>query len=152
MEISAKTVRAAEGLLATYLNLTVHSNSGQIAVNSPGAVQANTVNLTVTKHKISVSAPAGSVGSDQAMTSYVTYLIGRYQEFQKGHTSKVGQFKYIALHTALRREFKSDWKLLPSATFAALVEFLHRRIDNTLIGRRNFTKSVASYHLFSGHG
>ena len=152
VEISAKTARAAKGLLATYLNLTAQSNSGQIAVNSPGAVQANTLNLKVTKHKISVAAPAGSVGSDQAMTSYVTYLIARYQEFQKGHTSKMGQFKYIALHTALRRQFKGEWKLLPSAKFEALVEFLHRRIDNTLIGRRNSAKGVASYRSFSEHG
>lgn len=64
----------------------------------------------------------------------------------------MGQFKYIALRTALRREFKSDWKLLPSAKFAALVEFLHRRIDNTLIGRGNFAKGVASYRSFSEHG
>jgi 3-hydroxy-3-methylglutaryl CoA synthase len=134
------------------LNLTVQSNSGQIAVNSPGAVQANTLNIKVTKHKISVAAPAGSVGSDQAMTSYVTYLIARYQEFQKGHTSKTGQFKYIALHTALKRQFKGERKLLRSAKFEALVEFLHRRIDNTLIGRRNSAKGVASYRSFSEHG
>lgn len=152
VEISARTARAAEGLLATYLNLTVHSNSGQIAVNSPGAVQANTLNLKVTKHKVTVAAPAGSVGSDQPMASYVTYLIGRYQEFQKRHTSKVGRFKYIAIHNALRREFNGDWKLLPSAKFETLVEFLHRRIDNTLIGRGNHIKGVVSYHSFSEHG
>ena len=82
----------------------------------------------------------------------MTYLIGRYQEFQKGHAGKMGQFKYIAIHNALRREFNGDWKLLPSAKFEALVVFLHRRIDNTLIGRRNFAKGVSSYHLFSEHG
>lgn len=151
-EISPETARVAEGLPATHMSLTVHSNSGHIAVNSLCAVQANTLTLKVTKHKVSVAAPAGSVGSDQAMISCVTYLINRYQEFQKGHTGKASEFRYIALHTALRRELKGDWKLLPSAKFEVLVEFLHRRTDNTFIARRNSAKGVASYHLSFEHG
>lgn len=152
IEITPRTARAAESLLAHYANVTVYGNSGQIAVNSPGAIQANTLTLKVSKKRVIFAAPSGSVGSDQVITSYITYLIGRYQDFQKGHTSKTDRFKYMAIHTALKREFKGEWKLLPVDRFGEVLEFLHRRIDNTLIGRQNKAKGATSFHSFAEHG
>ena len=152
VEITPRTARAAESLLAHYAEVTVYSNSGQIAVNSPGAVQANTLTLKVSKQRVIFTAPSGSIGSDQAKTSYIAYLIGRYQEFQKGHASKTDRFKYIAIHAALKRELKGEWKLLSVDRFGEVVEFLHRRIDNTLIGKENKSKGIVSFHLFSEHG
>lgn len=85
------------------------------------------------------------------MLSYGKYLVSRYQEFQKGDSQKVGDFKYIAIHNALKREFKCDWKLLPSERFEELVAFLQRRIDNTKLGRINGAKTIPNYHSFEEH-
>lgn len=152
VEITPRTARAAESLLAHYANVTVHSNSGQIAVNSPGAIQANTLTLRVSKKRFTFSAPPGSIGGDQAMTSYITYLLGRYQEFQKGHTDKTEQFKYMAIYGALKREFKGEWKLLSVDRFEDVLQFLHRRINGTLIGKRNRARGAANFHQFAEHG
>lgn len=151
LEITPQTTRAAERLLANYTNVVVNSNSGQIAVNSPGAMQANTLNVNVTKKKVTIAAPPGSIGSDQAMTSYLTYLIGRYQEYQKADTSKDDRLKYMLIHNALKREFKGDWRLLAVARFSEVVAFLQGRIDRTRVGKLNRSKRVANYHPFAEH-
>lgn len=108
VKISSVTAKAAQRLLNNYLSVAIHSNSGQIAIQSPGAIQANTVTLKTTKSQVVVAAPHGSIADDRRMLSYAKYLITRYQEFQKGDQQKTGGFKYIAIHNALKREFKGD--------------------------------------------
>lgn len=151
VEISPITAKAAQHLLDNYLSVTIHSNSGQIAIHSPGAIQANTINIKTSKPKIVVTAPPGSISDDRKMLSYVKYLVARYQEFQKADSQKTGEFKYIAIHNALKREFKCDWKLLPSDRFDELATFLQRRIDKTKLGRINRARSNQNYHSFAEH-
>jgi len=151
LEITPRTTRAAERLLASYTSVVVHGNSGQIAVNSPGAMQANTLNVNVTKKKITIAAPQGSIGTDQAMTSYLTYLIVRYQEYQKADTSKDDRLKYMLIHNALKREVKGNWKLLAIAWFGDVVAFLHGRIDRTRFGKLSKSKREPNYHSFAEH-
>lgn len=151
VEISPVTTRAAQRLLDNYLSVIVHSNSGQIAIQSPGAVQAHTINIRTSRSKVVVTAPSGSIADDRKMLSYGKYLVGRYQEFQKADSQKAGDFKYIAIYSALKREFKCDWKLLPSDRFGELADFLQRRIDNTKLGRINHARSIPNYHSFAEH-
>jgi hypothetical protein len=151
VEISPTTAKAAQRLLDNYLSVTVQSNSGQIAIQSPGAVQANTINIKTSKSKLVVAAPPGSIADDRKMLSYGKYLVNRYQEFQKGDSQKAGDFKYIAIHNALKRQFKCDWKLLPSHRFEEVVTFLRHRIDNTKLGRINGKRSIPNYHSFAEH-
>lgn len=151
IEISPVTARAAQQLLENYTSVVVHSNSGQIAIQSPGAIQAHTINIKTPKKPVVVtSAPVGSVASDRAMLSYVEYLISRYKEFQKADKSKT-DYKYIAIYNALKREFKGSWKLLSTERFSELVAFLQHRIDNTKQGRINRANSHRSYHSFEEH-
>jgi len=151
LEITPQTTRAAEQLLASYTSVVVHNNSGQIAVNSPGAVQANTLNVNVTKKKVTVAPPPGSIGSEQAMTSYISYLIGRYQTYQKADTSKDDRLKYMLIYNALKREFKGEWKLLAVARFNDVVAFLQGRIDRTRVGKSNRGKGVPNFRSFAEH-
>lgn len=151
VEISPVTAKAAQLLLDNYLSVVIHSNSGQIAIQSPGAIQAHTVNVRTSKSKVIVAPPPGSIADDRAMLSYAKYLIARYQEFQKADPQKTGDRKYIAIYNALKREFKGDWKLLPSDRFGELVGFLQRRVDNTKQGRINCARSVRNYHSFAEH-
>ena len=85
------------------------------------------------------------------MLSYAKYLISRYQEFQKSDARKISDFKYIAIHNALKREFKGDWNLLPAERFGELIAFLQRRVDNTKLGRINQARSIPNYHSFEEH-
>lgn len=151
VEISPHTVKAAQRLLDNYLSVTIQSNSGQIAIQSPGAIQAHTLNIKTSKSKVIIAAPHGSIADDRKMLSYGKYLVSRYQEFQKGDSQKTDDFKYIAIHNALKREFKCDWKLLPSERFGELVLFLQRRINNTKLGRINHARAIPNYHSFEEH-
>ena len=151
VEITPQGAKAAERLLNQYLKVTVHRNVGQIAINSPGAIHAQTVNVRTIKPKLVVTPPVGSIGADRRMLSYGRYLIDRYQEFQKADKTKADRFKFMAIHGALKREFKGDWKLLPIVRFPELIEFLHRRIDNTIIGRIRKAEGASVYHSFDDH-
>ncbi len=151
VEITPFDAKAAAGLLAKYANVVIHSNAGQIAINSPGTIQAGTVNLRTTKAKLTIAAPAGSIAADRAMMSYTKYLLDRYQEFQKADKTKADHFKFMAIYAALKRQFKGDWKLLPVSRFAELVAFLQGRIDNTIVGRTRNARGLAVYHQFEEH-
>lgn len=150
-ELSPSGAKAAARLLENYTNVVIHSNTGQVAIQSPGAIQANTITLKTTKAKLAVAPPSGSIAEDRAMMSYTKYLIDRYQEFQKADTTKPGRFKYMAIHAALKRQFKGDWKLLSSSRFTEVVTFLQRRINNTMLGRINKSRGTHNYHGFEEH-
>lgn len=83
-EISPAAARVAQQLLANYTRVSIVGNHGNVAINSPGAIQANTVTFKNTKTKsVSIQPPAGSIGAAQAKAAYCQHMIGRYQEFQK---------------------------------------------------------------------
>lgn len=151
VEISPSTARAAKAILDDYLSVTINSNSGQIAIQSPGAVQANTINFKTIKSKVTFSPPTGSIGEDRACLAYTKYLIDRYQQYQLADSSKAGRYKYIAIYNAIKRQFKSEWKLISQTQFEELVLFLQSRIDNTKQGRINKAKQVRNYHSFEEH-
>lgn len=151
IEISPMTAKAAAQLLESYLSVTIHSNSGQIAIHSPGAIQAHTVTLKTSKPKVVFAPPQGSVADDNRMLSYAQYLIDRYQQFQKADRQKEGDYKYIAIHNALKRKFKGGWKLLPTERFDEVAGFLQQRIDNTKLGRINIARGSSNYHSLAEH-
>jgi hypothetical protein len=151
IEIGPFAAKSAQALLTAYARVFVHANSGQIAVDSPGAIQANTLNLRSLKTKLVLSPPTGSIAEDRLMLSYGKYLVDRYQQYQKADSVKTDPFKYMAIHAALKREFKGDWKLMHQTGFSDVVEFLRRRIDNSRQGRINKAKGSANYHSFEEH-
>ncbi len=57
----------------------------------------------------------------------------------------------MAIYNAIKREFGSIWKLIPSTQFDRLSEYLTRRIDNTKIGRIRKKNSEKNYHSFAEH-
>lgn len=151
VEITPAGAKAAKVILDSYRHIVIHSNVGQITIGSPGAIQANTLNLKTTKAKVKLLPPSGSIADDRAMLSYAKYLIDRYQQYQKADTTKSGAFKYMAIHSALKREFKGDWKLLHQSRFHELVAFLQRRVNNTRQGRINKAGGIRNFHAFGEH-
>lgn len=108
VEITPFSAKAAAELLARCGQPVVHANASQVAINSPGAIQAGTLNLTTKRTRVTIAAPPGSIAADRAMLAYASYLIARYQEFQKADKTKTDRFKYIAIHAALKRHFKGE--------------------------------------------
>jgi hypothetical protein len=146
--------RIAKQLLKNYESqIAIHANSGVVAINSPNSTIIQTVNIKQTRAKqnISIEPPIGSIASSQPMVLYIGHLIDRYQEFQKAHTDKAGNRKFMMIHIALKREFKGDWKLLPADRFVELASYLQGRIDKTLLGRINKSKGIKNYSTFEEH-
>ena len=85
------------------------------------------------------------------MASYIEYLIGKYQDYQKQHKEKEGNFKYIAIYNAIMREFGSKWQTLPNFQFDSLRDFLCGRIDRTRVGRIRKKRNQMNYHPYSEH-
>ena len=141
----------AEALIDGYRHVTIVETGGKLAIGSPGAIQADTVNINTTKGRVKIQPPAGSIGNDPCMASYIEYLVRKYQDYQKQHEEKKGRFKYIALYNAIRREFGSKWQTLPDFQFDALRVFLHRRIDNTRVGRIRKKRGQKNYHSYAEH-
>lgn len=151
IEIAPFTAAAAQTLLQNYKNIVIQNNTGQVAVNSPGAVQAKIVNFKTNKTKITIGPPDGSVSHNFEMRSYIEYLIGRYQDYQKQNTAKDSRYKYMAIYSGIKREFDSKWQLMPEARFAELVNYLKRRIDGTKVGRIRKKRDQKRYHSFEEH-
>jgi hypothetical protein len=150
--ISPSTESIAKSLLTNLTSVRLHNNSGQIAIASPGAIQANTLNFETAKQpKVTISPPKGSIGQNLTMSSYVDYLIQRYQDFQKADVEKIGTFKYIAIYSAIRREFGCKWQLIGQNVFHSLVAFLQHRIDRTKLGRIQNARRQNNYHSFEEH-
>jgi hypothetical protein len=139
-------------LLGNLVSVRIHNNGGQIAIASPGAIQANSLTVKSAKRpNVTISPPEGSVGQNVAMSVYVDYLIRRYQEFQKADREKGIDFKYVVIYNAIRREFGCKWQFIEQAAFERLVAFLQKRIDKTKLGRNQKAKRQKNYHSFEEH-
>ncbi len=151
VEIAPYMASIAQTLLSTYQHIVIQNNTGQVAVNSPNAIQTNTLNFKTTKEKVTISPPSGSVSSILDMRSYIEYLISKHQDFQKQHKEKTGDYKYMAIYNAIKREYGRKWQLVPAERFDELVTFLQKKIDNTKIGRIRKSRNQKRYHSFEEH-
>jgi hypothetical protein len=152
VEISPQLAKNAQALLAHHKAISVINNTGQVAINSPGAIVAGVINLKTDRTKVVTSAPIGAVGASQPMSGYCKYLVARYNEYQKADFTGKSDYKYMALPNAVIRKFGNRWQDLPEATFFEVFSFLQARIDATIVGRRNKAKSISNYHSFQEHG
>lgn len=66
--------------------------------------------------------PEGCIGANLAKRNYVKYLV--------------------------ESKFKAPTYFIPEERFGELVDFLHCRIDNTLLGRMNGKRGVSNYGSF----
>lgn len=147
-EISPTGARVAQQLLTNYTQIAVIGNHGNVAIHSPGVIQANTITIKNARTKLSVEPPAGSIGAVRAKVAYCQHLIDRYQDYQKADRSGKSNFKYAAIHIALKRTFGVQWKLLDERQFDELVVYLQKRIDATIIGKRNRATGHPNYSSF----
>lgn len=150
---AGRSAQAADGffakiLLNDYRRVRVVNNTGNVAINSPGAIQANIVNVRTMRRTLSVNAPTGTIGADQHASRYVQYLIKRYNEFASANTQRAKKFNYGAVSKNIEDRFGSSWKLLPIEKFDVVCEYLQQRISKTIIAKLNASKGKRSFSTY----
>lgn len=147
-QISPAATRVAQQLLANYTRIAVIGNRGNVAIQSPGAIQAASITIKSPRTRLSVAPPVGSIGANRAKVAYCQHLIERYQDYQKADQTGKSKCKFAALHVTLKRTFGVTWKLLDESRFDELVAYLHKRIDATIVGKLNKRKGYPNYSAF----
>lgn len=133
-------------LLAKLNKFTIVKNSGNIALNSPGAIQAGTLVFKSSRNINKINSPPETIGSDGDATRYVKHLIDRYNEYARSEPSRTRKFQFAVIYKVIEREFGSNWKLINLNRFEDVCTFLQTRIGRTRIGKLNAAKG---YPLFS---
>lgn len=151
VEISPATNNAASKILQQYEQLIILNEGGNIALNSPGVIQAQTINFKSSKKSVQYAPPNDSIGSSASLASYIEYLINKYQDYQKQDSSKEGRRKYTLIYNAIKRKFGCKWQTIPASSFESLVQLLKSRIDNSKVGRIRKARGQKRYHSFKEH-
>lgn len=151
-EITPAIAKVAQVIYERQAGVVIKNNSGQVAINSPGAVLAGNLTIKTTKSKVVVAPSDGSIAANVEKRGYVAYLIKRYQDCQKADESKPDRRKYMIIYSAIQKEFGNKWEFVPEARFDELVAFLKMRIDRTILGRLQKSKGSPIYHEFELHG
>lgn len=126
-------------------------------VSSTGAgafvIQGNAVNVNfATKRKPKMEYPAGSIGADLLRRNYIRYLTERYFRYREADASfgprAIRRFSYAVLFKNIETRFKAPTYFIPDARFDELVDFLHRKIEATILGKRNRSRGHRNYETF----
>lgn len=128
--------------------VVVANNADTVTINSPGIIQAQTVNLKVNRRAVPVSAPPGTIGADQQASRYIQHLIKRYNEFASADKTRAKKFSYGAISVNIERNFGSVWKLLPTEKFDAVCKYLQERIDKTRVAKSNAARGYRSFSSY----
>ena len=139
----------AKILLNDLRRISVTNNSGNVAINSPGAVQARTINLQTTTKKISVNPAPGTIGSDQNASRYTQHLIKRYNKFAGSDPTRRTTFNYGAISQNIESHFGSEWRLLPLGKANAVFAYLQARITKTRQARMNKGKGYKAFSTYA---
>lgn len=146
--------RATDSVLAKILlndlqHIEIIDNVGNIAINSPGAIQAHTVNVRTARRRVAVNPPPGTIGADQQQSRYVQYLIKRYNDFASVDKTRPTRFNYGVISTNVEGRHKAPWKLLSSAKFDEVCEYLQQRISKTILGKVNASKGHRVFSTYA---
>jgi hypothetical protein len=139
----------AKMLLNDLRNISVNDNSGNVAINSPGAMQAQTINLQSTTRKISVNPAPGTIGADPNASRYVQHLIKRYNKFAGSDHTRRTPFNYGAISRNIESNFGSEWRLLPLGKANAVFTYLQARIAKTRQARINKGKGYKAFSTYA---
>lgn len=97
-------------------------------------VVASQLTIKTSNKTVKLNPPDGAIASDLDKRNYLKYLIDRYNEFKKADRN-IGEFKYGVIYGAIKNEFKCKWDLIPIHLFPRVVEYMQKRIDNTILGK-----------------
>ena len=109
------------------------------------------VNVRVSKgSKRPASYPEGCIGANLAKRNYVKYLVERYNHYREADArfGRATQFHYSVLFKNIETTFKAPTYFIPESRFEELVDYLHHRVDNTILGRVNNKRGIPNYESF----
>lgn len=138
----------AKILLNALRQVDITNNSGNIAINSPGVIQAHTVTVKTNRKTVSVAPPPGTIGADQEQSRYVDYLIKRYNEFASKDNNRPTKFNFGVLSKNIESQFGGPWKLLSAAIFDNVCHYLQGRISKTQIAKWNLSRGYRAFSTY----
>src|SRR6266511_4119580 len=109
------------------------------------------INVRVSKGgKSPASYPKGCIGANLAKRNYVKYLVERYNHYREADSrfGRATRFHYSVLFKNIESKFKAPTYFIPETRFGELVDYLHERIDNTILGRVNNKRGIPNYESF----
>ncbi|MFT4276628.1 MAG: HNH endonuclease signature motif containing protein [Rhodopseudomonas sp.] len=138
----------AKILLGDLRRIEVNNNSGNVVIDSPGAILAETVNVKTTRKTVKIQPAAGTIGADQEASRYIQHLINRYNEFAGADKDRASKFSYGAISKNIEANFKAPWKMLAMKDFEAVCAYLQQRISRTRVAKSNQAKGIRSFSGF----
>jgi hypothetical protein len=108
-------------------------------------------NVRVSKSsKRPASYPEGCIGANLAKRNYVKYLVERYNHYREADArfGRSTHFHYSVLFKNIESAFKAPTYFIPEPRFPELVDYLHDRINNTILGRVNGKRGIPNYESF----
>jgi hypothetical protein len=104
------------------------------------------------KRKPKMEYPTGSIGADLLRRNYIRYLTERYFRYREADAGfgpkAVRRFSYAVLFKNIETHFKAPTYFIPIARFDELVDFLQRKIEVTILGKRNRARGHRNYETF----
>lgn len=104
------------------------------------------------KRRPKTEYPAASIGADLLRRDYIRYLTERYFRYREADASfgpkAVRRFSYAVLFQNIERHFQAPTYFIPVARFDELVDFLQRKIEATILSKRNRARGHRNYQTF----
>lgn len=141
----------AKILLGDLRRIEVTNNSGNVVIDSPGAIIAKTVKVKTTRNTVKIQPAAGTIGADLKASRYTQHLISRYNEFASADKSRDTKFSYGAISKNIEANFRGPWRMLAIEDFDALCVYLQQRISRTRIARSNAAKGMKAFSSFEDY-
>jgi len=94
-----------------------------------------------------LSSPQGSIAANLNNRNYLKHLIDRYHEFAKAE--KGNAYKYPVFYQAIKRKYGAKWDMIPTNRFDAVVTYVQKRIDATILGKTRKSKGQKNYSTYS---
>jgi hypothetical protein len=138
----------ARALIGASGSVSVIADKSNVAINSPGAIQAQTIVLKQSRKATSIVAPPGTIGADGDALAYVKRLIDRYNEFAMREPSRGQKFSHGAIYSVIRSKFGCHWNLIPMRKFEELCAYLEGRIAKTRVAKSSAAKGRATTSSF----
>ena len=135
----------AKMLLNAYRMNIIESNTGNIAINSPGVIQGNVIHLNTLQRKVQIAPPSGTIGSDASASRYCQHLIKRYNEFASKDTRGKTTFSFGVNSRNISTQFGTEWKLIPLARASEVFKYLQNRIDRKTLAKINRSNGYPAY-------
>jgi hypothetical protein len=114
---------------------------------------ATTVNVTTSaKRKPKMEYPPGSIGADLMRRNYIKYLTERYFRYRDADASfgrkTTERFSYAVLFKNIETRFKAPTYFMPVSRFDELVDYLQRKVEGTILGKRNRSRGHRNFETF----